>query len=505
LETRMGAYADAQVATKQGSDATLTALAGLDATAGLVTQTGADAFTKRTLTGTTGEITVSNGSGAAGAPTISLPSPITKAISWSALQTFNAGLALADGQNITIPTTTGVKIGVNAGAKIGFRDATPIAKPSGTTDLKDALVAYGLITDALASPLNLDGGALTAGASTFTGLVTIDPSSDTVALKLIPAATGGAAIFQVRDPTDASNVFYISKDGDLQAVNGLFTGTTVYVGASLNGMEAVGPGSQVALRGIDGIGFKVGATTYMSLDASALTLWGGLELLVQDGSAGTPAIAFLSDPDTGIHRVAANILGLGGGGVSMLEIGNAGWQARGPLNMTSEKITTMAAGTTSGDAVHYGQLPWETARVYKNTSTALTANTPLAISFTTERWDYGGLWTSGAPDRFTAPASGIYAVGAAVSFTTLSATGVRALWLAVYNSSDVLRGIYAHHSVPGNTTLQTLHIHTELDMAAGDYVQLVAYSSGVNATITASAASSVRYAMEFWCRRVHNL
>ena len=62
--------------TIQGFDATLTALAAYN-TNGILTQTAADTFTGRTITGTAAEITVTNGDGVLGNPTLSLPTALT--------------------------------------------------------------------------------------------------------------------------------------------------------------------------------------------------------------------------------------------------------------------------------------------------------------------------------------------------------------------------------------------------------------------------------------------
>jgi hypothetical protein len=56
----------------QPVDADLAAIAGLDATAGILVKTGANAYSRRSIAGTAGRIVITNGSGAAGNPTVDL-------------------------------------------------------------------------------------------------------------------------------------------------------------------------------------------------------------------------------------------------------------------------------------------------------------------------------------------------------------------------------------------------------------------------------------------------
>lgn len=50
------------------------------------------------------------------------------------------------------------------GSNVGFFGVTPTTRPGATADIKDALTLLGLLQGTSATPLNLDGGALTAGA-----------------------------------------------------------------------------------------------------------------------------------------------------------------------------------------------------------------------------------------------------------------------------------------------------------------------------------------------------
>lgn len=76
---------------KQAGDATLTALAAYN-TNGLLTQTAADTFTGRTIAGTADKITVTNGDGVSGNPTLTIASTYVGQTSITTLGTITTGV-----------------------------------------------------------------------------------------------------------------------------------------------------------------------------------------------------------------------------------------------------------------------------------------------------------------------------------------------------------------------------------------------------------------------------
>lgn len=100
----------------------LAALEGLGST-GIAVRTGADAWAQRTITGTAAEITVTNGNGVSGNPTLSLPTALTFTGKTVTGGTFNAG-AFNGTVGATTPST-GAFTTISSTGNIGAGISSP--------------------------------------------------------------------------------------------------------------------------------------------------------------------------------------------------------------------------------------------------------------------------------------------------------------------------------------------------------------------------------------------
>ncbi len=126
--------------------------------------------------------------------------------------------------------------------RMGFFSTAAVAQAGTTDDIKDALTAYGLLQGTSATPLNLDGGALTAATATLTTIVISgDSITDfagtglTVGSGVLNAQVAGtdfekslAKHFSLEDPISGEDRtwFYTNIAITVVAVEGVLAGGT---------------------------------------------------------------------------------------------------------------------------------------------------------------------------------------------------------------------------------------------------------------------------------------
>lgn len=159
----------------QPSDTDLTALAGISAT-GLLARTGSGTAAARTLTPGAG-ISITNGDGVSGNPTVAVSGLTTSEIAAATLVTAAEGIG-ANNNDTTIPTSAAVKAYADTTGRLTF--ATPQATTSGTqfdfgsipagvSEIE--VVGRGVSlsgTDHLLVQLGTSGGFVTTGYDSYT-------------------------------------------------------------------------------------------------------------------------------------------------------------------------------------------------------------------------------------------------------------------------------------------------------------------------------------------------
>ncbi len=195
----------------QPIDDTLVALAALDATPGLLTQTGPDAFTKRTLTGTANEVTVTNGAGTAGNPTLSLPAALTFTGKTVTGGTF-VGATFTNGtydKVIITPPATSATLTLIDGTVLTGPAASGTVMTLGNTETVTGIKTFG--SAGAVGRLKIAGstsGAVTLDAQAVAGsnVLTLPVGTDT----LVGKATTDVLTNKTFNSTGTGNVLQVS-------------------------------------------------------------------------------------------------------------------------------------------------------------------------------------------------------------------------------------------------------------------------------------------------------
>ena len=217
----------------QPLDGDLTALAALDSTGGLLAKTTTNTYARRTITGTAGSLTVTNGDGISGNPTLTLPATLTQN------HTLSGDLILSGANSLTSTNTL---------SAAGTLDVS-----AGTFTLAAGQIAFASLTGAQ---------ALDAGLTSISGLTTAaDKMIYTTALDTYAVADLSSFARTILDDANAAAVL---------TTLGAVIGTNVQAfGAVLDDLNTLGAASAdgefIVATGAGAFAYESGATARTSL------------------------------------------------------------------------------------------------------------------------------------------------------------------------------------------------------------------------------------------------
>lgn len=153
----------------------------------------------------------------------------------------------------------------NATGTIGFFGVTAAARPAATADIKDGLALMGLLTNGGATPLNLDGGTLTAGVVSSAGAVTAGTTM-----------TAGTGITATTGDITASAGNLVATLGSVSAGTTVTAGTSITatlgnITATNGNLVLSAPGNKLVIAAAAPTTDSVGTTDAMVAGAVTIT------------------------------------------------------------------------------------------------------------------------------------------------------------------------------------------------------------------------------------------
>jgi len=243
-----------------------------------------------------------------------------------------------------------------------------------------------------------------------------------------------------------------------------------------------------------GSNFKSHASTALTLEAAATQMLlkvNGATLLTLSGASVTTltsaGITQIDAPTGGAIAFTIN-------GVGQMSVSGTGINAQAVLSMSSNKITGLAQGTASGDALCY---PW-----IGNASNFSALGSTYTISA-----DNGGYEDTGL--SVALPSAGLYLVGYTARTNIIAASGGSGSYILteMYNSSDSAVVASSEQIGAYATTISASYygvstVILPVSVAAGKTIKLYAKVVSPNSTTTRTVNSDANGRTTLWYAKI---